>query len=277
MSGAVQLWRPKGEYELPRDDEIEVEEIVDDENEQHSAVGNDENHSGQGAAFVDPRSDTRTRASYTETDTRNADGRQEDQQEPLYSFPRPRVHIRRNSYGSYTEASAQRMPPHLRVHIRRTSHGSYTEAAPPRASPPPPTRARTTPINYLERPMRYFDHHEGGRQTRYYFHHYDDAGNQVWWPESRLPSSNRTGTGRSETFPQGARGVSFRTAEGRDAFRRYLTGSEPRMIERRENLARQSMPESTSARNVWASQMVRQSGARNREEAYHRRRDRNQY
>ncbi|KAF7854674.1 hypothetical protein EAF04_010243 [Stromatinia cepivora] len=253
MSGAVQPWRPQGGYQLPPDDEIEVEEIVDDEDGQHSALGNDENHTGQSAAFVDRRPDTRTRASHSETDTQYADERQEDQQEPLYSFPRPRVYIRRNSRGSYAEAAPQRTPP------------------------PPPTRARTMPINYLERPMRYSDHDERGRQTRYYFHHYDDAGNQVWWPESRLPSSNRTAMSRSEAFPQGARGVSFRTAEGRDAFSRYLTESEARMIERQEDLARQGMPESTRARNVWASPMARQSGARNSEEAYHRRRDRSRY
>ncbi|CAD6451427.1 6d05df74-a054-4227-9814-924e12de5de6 [Sclerotinia trifoliorum] len=255
MPYAVQPWHPQDGYKPPTE-EIVVEEIFDDEDGKYSAVEKDENHTGQGAAFVDPLSDTRTRSSYTETNTRYTDGRQEHQQAPSYS--RPRVHITRKSYGSYTEAIPQQTSPCPRLHIRRTSHGSYREAVPQRASPRS-SLAYTAPINHPETPMRYFD--VGGRQYPYYFHNYEDAGIGFWRLDPPYRSSDTTGMSRSETLHPRTRDIPYRRAEGASDFGRYLDDSELRVVEWREDVA---------------SQTARQSDARNREEAHHSRRDRNQ-
>ncbi|APA13442.1 predicted protein [Sclerotinia sclerotiorum 1980 UF-70] len=165
-------------------------------------------------------------------------------------------------------------PPCPRLRIRPTSHGSYREAAPQRESPRSPTLAYTAPTNQPETPMRYFD--VGGKKCPYYFHHCDDSGMGVWRLDPPHRSSDTTGIRRSETPRPRARDIPYRRPEGTSKFGRYVDGTELRVREWLEDVASQDIPESTSTRDLRASQTARQSDAQNREEGYHWRRDRNQ-
>ncbi|TGO61331.1 hypothetical protein BCON_0028g00480 [Botryotinia convoluta] len=231
MSNAVQRYQRQAEFQPRPDDNFEVEDITEIEDDHHLVQWNDGQYTSQRPTSTVPNSGTRLRPSSSESDAQFRERRHDYGSVPAYTSSGSAEH----NFPRYTSDQPRYVRQPNSVHIRQPGERSFSSTAyatqrryrTPSPSPPPSPPLRIKISRHRPPPSP----------------PYSVFRNQsTFTPAARfqtnpgLSSMNHRydymSTARPDQYTgaRGAQKTSFRTAEGNDAYRRFLR-SETGMID----------------------------------------------
>ncbi|KAF7890658.1 hypothetical protein EAF00_008973 [Botryotinia globosa] len=228
MSNVVQRYQTQAEFQPRRDDNFEVEDITETEDNCHPVQWNDGQYTSQRPVSTVPNSGTRLRPSSSESDTQFRE-RSDYGSVPAYTSGRAE-----RSFPRYTSNQPRYGRQPNSVHIRQPGERSFLPTAyaaqhqyrtlSPSPPPLPPARIRISRQRSPPLPPYSVFRNQSTSTPAARFQ--TDPG---------LPSMRHrnayTSTARPDQYTgaRGAQVTEFRTAEGNDAYRRFLR-SEAGMI-----------------------------------------------